>query len=79
MSGPMMPQQVPSCTLKLYRDATLAPDYKLRQSPFGYYLINRSRHVAVTKQALPVLVALNSPITLGQIEDGLVCISPEIS
>lgn len=61
------PIDPPLETLSLYRHAHPVPHYTLRHDQFGVYLINRNRHIAVAKAALPILDALDGQTTLADL------------
>lgn len=55
----------------LYRHARPVRNYTLRQDHFGFYLVNRNRHLAVSAHALPILDLLDGQTTLEQIHSRL--------
>jgi len=57
--------------LEVNRDARLIVNYRVKPQEFGFYLINRSRHVAVKKEAAPILSFLNQTPQLKDIEQQL--------
>jgi radical SAM protein with 4Fe4S-binding SPASM domain len=55
-------------TLKIKRDARISVNYRLKTQDFGYYLINRNRHIPVKKEAAPILSFLNQKPLVKDIE-----------
>jgi len=55
-------------TLEVNRDARLIVNYRIKPQDFGFYLINRNRHVPVKKEAAPILSILNHTPRLKDIE-----------
>lgn len=61
----------PTEILRLYRKACPVPNYTLRQENFGFYLINRNRHIAVSAKVMPILKMLDGQTTLDEIRASL--------
>jgi len=56
-------------TLTINSNARLSANYRIKTQEFGYFLINRSRHISVKKEAAPILSYLNKNPQIKDIED----------
>lgn len=61
----------PPKQIRLYRHLRPVPNYTLRQDDFGFYLINRNRHLAVSEKAKPILDMIDGQTSLEQIQSNL--------
>lgn len=55
-------------TLEIDSNAKLSVNYRIKIQDFGYYLINRNRHIPVKKEAAPILSYLNKNPQIKDIE-----------
>jgi len=55
-------------TLAINRDARLSVNFRIKTQDFGYYLINRSRHIPVKQEAGPILSYLNTNPLIKDVE-----------
>jgi len=62
-------KDVETQTLKINSNARLSVNYRIKTQDFGYFLINRNRHIPVKKEAAPILSYLNKSPQIKDIED----------
>lgn len=58
----------PRQALNLYQHACPIPNFTLRQDDFGFYIINRNRHICLSNKAMPILEMLDGNTTLEEIQ-----------
>jgi len=69
IQGPMHHKQKSKETLRLFRHARPKPRFSVRKENFGYHLINRNRHVAISDDAIKFIKPLDGKTTLETIHN----------